>query len=62
MRQEKIAGVETVPLTQYDLHTIVTALEFRADMWDSEISGTSDADDSNRDKRLAERLKKIQSK
>lgn len=51
-----------IAVTPYDLHTILTALEFRAGMWDSEVSGDSDADDSNRDKDLLKKLEVFKAK
>ena len=49
-------GAVNVELTQYDLHTIITALEFRAGLWESEICGADNADGNSRDFNLALRL------
>ena len=49
-------GAVNVELTQYDLHTIITALEFRASVWESDICGADDAHENGRDKNLMKRL------
>lgn len=48
-----------VELTQYDLHTLITALEFRASLWESDICGASNEHENSRDKNLMKRLERL---
>lgn len=49
--------IVNIPLNQYDLHTILTALEFRSDMWESDIAESEDeVGENSRDKNLMKRL------
>lgn len=49
--------VMRIALTQYDLHTILTALEFRANVWTSDIAVSEDeASENSRDKDLMKKL------
>lgn len=52
--------IVNIPLNQYDLHTIITALQFRANMWESDIA-TSDKEvaENSRDLDLIETLEKF---
>ena len=52
--------IVNIPLNQYELHTIITALQFRANMWESDIA-TSDkeAAENSRDLDLIETLEKF---
>ena len=51
-----------IAVTQYDLHTILTALEFRADLWESEIAGVDEVHENSRDKDLMKKLEVFKAK
>ena len=49
--------VVNIALTQYELHTIITALKFRSDLWELEIAGgNNEVADNKRDLDLMEKL------
>ena len=52
--------IVNIPLNQHELHTIITALQFMANMWESDIA-TSDkeVDENSRDLDLIETLEKF---
>lgn len=52
--------IVTIALSQHDLHTIITALEFRANLWESDIA-TSDEEvaENSRDLALIETFKRF---
>lgn len=57
MSKAEFKGIASVALTQYDLHTIITALEFRANVWESDIAvSDEEASENSRDKDLIKRL------
>lgn len=51
-----------IAVTQYDLHTILTALEFRANVWESEIAGADEVHENSRDKDLMNKLEVFRAK
>jgi len=52
-----------IAVTQYDLHTILTALEFRANVWESSIAiDDKEASENSRDKDLMKKLKVFKDK
>lgn len=52
--------IVSIPLNQHELHTIITALQFRADMWESDIAGSDkEAAENSRDLDLIEMLEKF---
>lgn len=49
--------IVNIPLNQHELHTILTALEFRANVWTSDIAVSEDeASENSRDKDLMKKL------
>ena len=52
--------IVNIPLDQHELHTIITALQFRADLWELEIAGgNTEVADNRRDLDLIETLEKF---
>ncbi|MGO2507178.1 MAG: hypothetical protein ACTH7L_13850 [Psychrobacter alimentarius] len=51
-----------IAVTQYDLHTILTALEFRADLRELEIAGVDEVHENSRDKDLMKKLEVFKTK